>query len=700
MKVYDSQDIRNLAVIGHGGSGKTTLVNAMAWLAGSCGRMGSVEDGNALTDFTPDEVEHQISINLALAWAEFMDAKINLIDTPGYLDFAGEVKAGLRVADAACVAVNAVAGVEVGTERVWEYAAGENLPRIVFVGMMDKEHADFESVYRQVRNLLSERAIPVEIPIGQGAGFHGLCNLFSGKAHLYQPGAKGEREIGDIPEEVRADYDRYRQELIETVAETDDTLIERYLEGEELSREEVLTAMKAGMMRGELFPVFCGSAFQLQGVRSLLQKVVELVPNPTQRPEIRATRQGSDEKVFIAPNGDSPASALVFKTTTEPHVGELSYFRVFSGRVASGEDLRNSSRQHDERLAHIGIMQGRDRSEVPYLQSGDIGVVPKLKATHTGDTLSARDRPVVLRGIEFPAPVIAVAIEPDKEGEEEKIGNAMAKLHEEDPTFVHAYNAELGQTIIRGMGELHLQVVLERMERKFHVKAHMKQPKIAYRETIRRRAESQGRYKKQTGGRGQFGDCWIRVIPQSRGEGYAFVDEISGGAIPNKFIPAVDKGIQEALEKGVLAGYPVVDLRVELFDGSYHTVDSSEMAFKIAGSMAFQEAAERAEPVLLEPVMEVTVVTPDEYLGDVIGDLNQRRGRILGMEPAGNGKQKIQAHVPQAELYRYSTNLRSLTQGRGDHARTFRGYEEVPHHIAERIVAEAEEERAGAGIRH
>jgi elongation factor G len=404
--------------------------------------------------------------------------------------------------------------------------------------------------------------------------------------------------------------------------------------------------------------------------------------------------------VFITPNQSSPTSALVFKTTTEPHVGELSYFRVFSGRVESGSDLRNTSRQHDERLAHIGIMQGRDRTEVPYLQSGDIGVVPKLKATHTGDTLCAREHPAVLRGIDFPTPVIAVAIEPDKEGEEEKIGNALAKLHEEDPTFIHAYNPELGQTIIRGMGELHLQVVLERMERKFNVKAHMKQPKIAYRETVRRRSEAQGRYKKQTGGRGQFGDCWIRLIPQGRGEGYAFVNRITGGAIPQKFIPAVDKGIQEALEKGVLAGYPVVDLRVELYDGSYHTVDSSEMAFKIAGSMAFQHATERADPVLLEPIMEVTVVTPDEYLGDVIGDLNQRRGRILGMEPAGNGKQKIQAHVPQAELYRYSTNLRSLTQGRGDHARVFRGYEEVPPHIAEKVVADAEEERAGAGIRH
>jgi len=351
-------------------------------------------------------------------------------------------------------------------------------------------------------------------------------------------------------------------------------------------------------------------------------------------------------------------------------------------------------------LAHIGIMQGKDRTEVPYLQSGDIGVVPKLKSTHTGDTLCAREHPVVLRGIDFPTPVIAVAIEPDKEGEEEKIGNALSKLHEEDPTFIHAYNPELGQTIIRGMGELHLQVVLERMDRKFNVKAHMKQPKIAYRETIRRRSEAQGRYKKQTGGRGQFGDCWIRLIPQSRGEGYAFVNRITGGAIPQKFIPAVDKGIQEALEKGVLAGYPVVDLRVELYDGSYHTVDSSEMAFKIAGSMAFQNATERADPVLLEPIMDVTVVTPDEYLGDVIGDLNQRRGRILGMEPVGTSRQKIQAHVPQAELYRYSTNLRSLTQGRGDHARAFRGYEEVPSHIAEKIVAEAAEERAGAGIRH
>jgi elongation factor G len=700
MKVYESQNIRNLAVIGHGGSGKTTLVNAMAWLAGSCARMGSVEDGNSLTDFTPDEIEHQISINLALAYAEHMDTRINLIDTPGYLDFVGEVKAGLRVADAACLVVNAVAGVEVGTERVWEYAAAENLPRLVFVSMMDKEHADFHSVYRQIRETLSDRAIPVEIPIGQGTDFHGLCNLFSEKAHIYKPGTKGEREEGEIPDEVRGDYDKYRQELIETVAETDDTLIERYLEGEQLSREEVLAAMKAGMMRRELFPVFCGSAFELHGVRSLLQKVVELVPNPTERPEIRATRPGSDDKVFIAPNADSQTSALVFKTTTEPHVGELSYFRVFSGKVASGADLANATRNHDERLAHIGIMQGKDRTEVPYLMSGDIGVVPKLKGTHTGDSLCARERPVVLRGVDFPSPVIAVAIEPDKEGEEEKIGNALSKLHEEDPTFVHAYNPELGQTIIRGMGELHLQVVLERMERKFHVKAHMKQPKIAYRETIRRRAEAQGRYKKQTGGRGQFGDCWIRLIPQSRGEGYAFVNQISGGAIPQKFIPAVDKGIQEALDKGVVAGYPVVDCRVELYDGSYHTVDSSEMAFKIAGSMAFQAASERADPVLLEPIMDVTVITPDEYLGDVIGDLNQRRGRILGMEPAGSGKQKIQAQVPQAELYRYSTNLRSLTQGRGDHARAFRGYEEVPGHIAEKVISEAVEERAGAGIRH
>ena len=700
MKVYESTAIRNLALVGHGGSGKTTLANAMAHLAGSAPRMGSVEQGTALTDFTPDETDHQISIHVALAYAEYMDAKVNVVDTPGYLDFSGEVKAGLRIADMACLVVNAVAGVEVGTERVWGYADEEKLPRFVFVNGMDKEHADFDAVYRQVRDMLSARAIPVEIPIGQGEDFHGLVNLFSEKAHLYKPGTKGEREIGEIPDEVADRYEEFRRELIETVAETDDTLIERYLEGEELSREEVLEAMKAGMKRGELVPVFCGSAARLQGVRSLLQKVVELGPNPTERSGIRGTKPHSDEKVFFDPEPGSPLSALVFKTTTEPHVGELSYFRVFSGSIDNGQDVHNSSRGSDERLAHIGVMQGHDRTEVPKIACGDIGVVPKLKGTHTGDTLCDKSDPIVLRGIDFPRPVIAVAIEPEREGEEEKVGNAMSKLHEEDPTFVHAYNPELGQTIIRGMGELHLQVVLERMERKFNVKATMLQPKIAYRETIKSSGEAQGRYKKQTGGRGQFGDCWIRLIPLERGQGYEFVDQITGGVIPNKFIPAVDKGIQESMSKGVIAGYPVVDLRVELFDGSYHSVDSSEMAFKVAGSMAFQAAADRCNPVLLEPVMEVTVITPDEYLGDVIGDLNQRRGRVLGMEPVGTGKQKVNARVPQAELYRYSTTLRSLTQGRGDHTRAFHGYEEVPGHIAEKIVEEAETEREGAAIRH
>jgi elongation factor G len=698
--VYDSADIRNLAVIGHGASGKTTLVNAMAWLAGSCTRMGSVGDGTSLTDFTPDETEHQISVSLAMAYAEFMDTKVNLIDTPGYLDFAGEVVSGLRVADSACLVVNAVAGVEVGTERVWEYAEAEKLPRLIFINMMDKEHADFEKVYRQIRDGLSPRAIPVEIPIGQGADFHGICNLFNENAHLYEDGATGKRKIGEIPDEVRADYDRYRRELVETVAETDDTLIERYLEGEEFDRDEVTTAMKAGMARGELFPVFCGAAEQLKGVRSLLKEVVELCPSPTERPEIRATRPGDSEKVFVARENSAPLSALVFKTTTEPHVGELSYFRVFSGQVKSGQDVYNSTQQNDERLAHVGVMQGRDRTEVNSINSGDIGVVPKLKDSHTGDSFCSRNDQILLRGIDFPKPVISVAIEPMHEGEEEKIGSALSKLHEEDPTFVHAYNPELGQTIIRGMGELHLQVVLERMKRKFHVEARMLQPKIAYRETIKRTGEAQGRYKKQTGGRGQFGDCKVRLIPKGRGEGYEFVDQITGGVIPNKFIPAVNKGIKETMSKGVLAGYPVVDLQVELIDGSHHSVDSSEMAFKVAGSMAFQNAVGKCDAVLLEPIMEVTVLTPDEYLGDVIGDLNQRRGRVLGMEPSGNGKQKISAYVPQAELYRYSTSLRSITQGRGDHARTFHGYEEVPHDIAQKVIAEAEKEREGAGIRH
>ncbi|HEY7461700.1 MAG TPA: elongation factor G [Gemmatimonadota bacterium] len=690
MKRYESANIRNVAVIGHGGCGKTTLVSAMAFIAGSSARMGSVAEGTALTDFTPDETAHGISINTALAFAEWMDTKINLLDTPGYLDFAGDVKAALHVADAALVVVQATSGVEVGTERVWEYAQAHGLPTLFFVSMMDKEHADFRRAFDQIKSVLTSRVIPVEVPIGAGTDFRGIVNLFSGKAHLYKPGTRtGERDEEEIPAEMAAEAESYRQGLMETIAETDDSLIERYLSGESFSREEVLAAMKRGMARGDIYPLFCGSAEKTFGLRQLLQKLVELVPTPLEGKPLAGTRPGSDEKVFVERRADAPTVARVFKTTTEPHVGELSYFRIYAGSVEGGKDYHNSGRHSDERLAHISVMQGKERTELPRLEAGDIGVVAKLKNTHTGDTLCTRQSTVVLPGIDFPQPVIAVAIVPKKQGEEDKIANGLSKMHEEDPTFVHEYNPELGQTIIRGLGELHLQIVIERLKRQFGVEAEMAQPRVAYRETIRKRADAQGKYKKQTGGRGQYGDAWVRVEPLARGQGYEFVDKIVGGAIPNKFIPAVDKGIQEALQRGVIAGYPVVDLRVELYDGSYHTVDSSEMAFKIAGSMAFQEAVKKAQPYLLEPIMEVTVTVPEEYMGEVIGDLNSRRGRILGMERNGH-KQVIKASVPRAELYRYSTALRALTQGRGDHARKFTGYEEVPRDVAAKVIEENE----------
>lgn len=690
MKPYESAQIRNVAVIGHGGCGKTTLVSAMAFIAGSSGRMGSVPDGTALTDFTPDEISHGISINTALAYAEWMNTKVNLLDTPGYLDFAGDVKAALHVADAALVVVQANSGVEVGTERVWEYARELGLPAIFFVSMMDKEHADFRRVFDQIKPILTPRAIPVEVPIGAGADFRGIVNLFSGRAHVYTPGTRtGERTEQEVPPDMGGEVERYLQGLTETIAETDDTLIERYLAGESFSREEVLEGMRRGMARGDIYPLFCGSAEKTYGLRQLLTELVELVPTPLEGAPRMGRRPGADQDVAVERSPGAPLVAQVFKTTTEPHVGELSYFRVFAGVLESGRDYYNATRDRDERLAHVSVMQGRERHEVPRLQAGDMGVVAKLKDTHTGDTLCTRQSQVVLPPIHFPQPMIAAAIVPKKQGEEDKIANGLSKLYEEDPTVTHEYNPELQQTIIRGLGELHLQIVLERLKRQFGVEAEIAEPRVAYRESVKKRAEAQGKYKKQTGGRGQYGDAWIRVEPRPRGAGYEFVDAIVGGVIPGKFVPAVDKGIQEAAARGVIAGFPVVDVKVELFDGSYHTVDSSEMAFKIAGSLAFQEAVKRASPYLLEPVMEVTVTVPEEYMGDVIGDLNSRRGRILGMERNGH-KQVIRALVPRAELYRYSTALRAITQGRGDHSRKFVGYEEVPKEIAAKIIEEQE----------
>ena len=690
-RVYTTDRIRNVVVLGHGGAGKTTLVDACCHASGATRRHGSTDEGTALTMYAPEEIAHGISMSCAVAYAEWQDAKINFVDTPGYLDFVGETKAGVRIADGAVVVLSGPAGVEVGTQRAWELVQERHLPAIFFVSMMDRQNADFERVFTDVREHLTPKVIPVEVPIGSGEGFRGIINLFTERAHIFRPGSTaGEYEETDIPEEYREIEQRYYQELIETIAATDDTLLEHYLEGDAITRDEAVHALKQAMARGELVPLFCGAPYAEWGVRTLMSEIVELMPSPQERPAEVAEGRGGE--VELRNLNSDPFAALVFKTTSEPHVGELSFFRVFGGSVSNGQEVLNPERGQTEKLAHLSIPQGKERQEVEQLRAGDIGVVAKLRNTHTNDTLCAPAHPLRLAGVELPEPDIAVALEVETRGEEDKLSHALHMLHEEDPCFSAEYDPLLGQTIARGCGELHLEVQVERMRRKHNVGVVMREPRIPYRETVRGSGEAHGRHKKQTGGRGQFGDCHLRVRALGRGEGYRFVDAIVGGVIPGKYIPAVDKGVQEAAEKGIVAGFPMVDIEVECYDGSYHSVDSSEVAFKIAGSLAFQEAARKAGPVVLEPVLEVEVLTPDDYLGDVIGDLNQRRGRILGIDAVGRS-QRVRALVPQAELYKYSTGLRSLTQGRAVHTRKFHSYEEVPSHEVDRIVASAKQER-------
>jgi elongation factor G len=689
---FTTDRIRNVVVVGHGGAGKTTLVDACCHAAGSSRRHGSSADGTALTMFTPEEIAHGVTMNVSVAHAVWMDTKVNFLDTPGYLDFLGETKAGIRVADGAICLVSGTNGVEVGTERVWELLEERHLPTVIFVTMMDRQNVDFEQVFRDVKEHLTPKVIPVEVPIGSGEDFRGIINLFTERAHLFRRDADaGQFEEADIPEEYRDIEHRYYQELIETIAATDDTLLEHYLEGDTITREEAVHALKQAMLRGDLVPLFVGAPNHEWGVRTLLTEIVELMPSPQERPAETATGRTGNPVELRGLNSD-PFCALVFKTTSEPHVGELSFFRVFGGSVRSGEEVYNATREKPEKLAHLSIAQGKERQEVEELRAGDIGVVAKLRDTHTNDTLSAPGHPLVLEGVAFPDPDIAIAVEAATRGEEDKLSVGLHKLHEEDPCFVAEYTPELRQTIARGLGELHLEVQMERLKRKYGVEVVLRAPRIPYRETIRAISEAQGKYKKQTGGRGQYGDAHVRLKPLTRGGGYRFTDAIVGGVIPGKYVPAVDRGIQEAAVRGVLAGFPVVDFEAECYFGSYHSVDSSEAAFKVAGSMAFQQAAEKAQPVILEPVMRVEVYTPDEFLGDVIGDLNQRRGQILGIEAAGR-LQKVSALVPQAELYKYSTALRSLTQGRATHTRAFHAYEEVPPHETQKLIEAAKKER-------
>jgi len=680
MRVYDTKSIRNVAYVGHGASGKTTLVDALAFVAGSSRRHGSIVEGTTLTDYSPDEVERQHSIGLGLGYAEWMDTKINMIDTPGFLDFLGEAITGLYASDAAVVVLSGTGGVEVGTEKVWEICDTLHLPRLLFVSLMDKEHADFERVFADVKEHLSPKVLPVEIPVGDGPDFHGIINLFSGKAHMYTPGTKtGEYEEVDIPEAYQERFAKYNELLTETVAATDDRLIERYLEGEPIAREEVIATMKRAILEGEIVPLFVGSATLTYGMRALLTKMVELFPSPAE----------------VTPPADAKLLGRVFKTMSEPHVGDVSFFRMYRGSIKNGDTVYNAEHNVIEKLNHLSVQQGKERYEVAELAEGDIGSVAKLKDTHTNDTFCSQDHPVELPDIPFPEPVATSAVSVSKRGEEDKLASGLHKLHEEDPTFHFEYSSELGQTLIHGMGERHFEILLKRLERKFGVSAELVRPRVPYRETIKARGEGQGKHKKQSGGRGQFGDCWIRLVPLPHGSGYEFKNSIVGGVIPSKFVPAVDRGIQESAVRGVVAGYPMVDFSAECYDGSYHSVDSNEMSFKMAGILAYRNVAPQCKPILLEPLADVDVWVPDDVMGDVMGDLSGRRGQILGTEPDGR-LVKISAIVPEAELYKYSTTLHSLTHGRGTFRKKFHGYVEAPPEVAAKVAEESKAETAKA----
>ncbi|MDH4222189.1 MAG: elongation factor G [candidate division Zixibacteria bacterium] len=686
MKEFKTEQIRNIGVVAHGGAGKTSLVEAMAFTAGLTNRIGSVDEGNTISDFNDDEISRKISISTSLLQFEWKNNKFNLVDMPGYADFVGEILSGLRVTETALILVSAISGVEVGTEQVWSIAEKYGISRAFYINKLDKEHAEFEKIITDLQKRHSHNAVPVQMPIGVGLNFKGIIDLIKMKVYLFEG---KEAKEGKIPQELEEKAKNAREKLVEIVAEADDSLLEKFFDKGALTEEEFNTGLRQGIAAHKIFPIFCGSATNNWGVKYLLDHIGDFFPAPSDFKEIKGKKPDSDKENILKISSDGPLASMVFKTVSEPHVGELSFLKVFSGKLKTGDDVFNSSTNSTERIGQIYSMNGRDRRETGFIIAGDVGALVKLKNTHTGDTLCDKKDTIVLQKVEFPTPVINLAIRPKSKGDEEKIANGFSKLHEEDPTFIMEVDADIKQTIIYGQGELHLEIIVDRLKRKFGVEAEIEKPRIPFRETIKARVEAQGKYKRQSGGRGQYGDCWLRLEPLGRGEGFQFVNEIVGGAIPSKYVPAVEKGVVEAMNEGVVAGYKTVDLKVTIYDGTYHEVDSSDMAFKIAGSMGFKKAAIEAKPVLLEPIYIVEVTVPEEFMGDVMGDLSSRRGRILGMESDGRF-QKIKAQVPLAELYRYSTTLRSLTQGRGLHSRSFSHYEEVPREITDKIIKEVQ----------
>ena len=692
MAKYEPKSLRNLAVIGHGGTGKTSLCESLLYVSGKNERLGRVDDGSSTMDYEPEEQKKRVSITSAANFIEWDKHKINIVDTPGDSNFNFDIQCSLSIVDNAVVVVDSVGGVEFQTQKVWELADQYALPRVIFINRMDRERADFNKVLESIKTKLKVKSTPVCLPIGAEDKFQGIVDLISMKAFLFADN-KGIGKAVDIPADLIDEANDLRGKMVEDIAETDDELMNKYLEAGELTAEEIKIGLKKGIVSGGVIPVLCGSAIKGIGTSMLMDLAAGSFASPVDRGPVKGKKPGTDSVEERKPTEDEAFSAVVFKTIADPYAGRLTLFRVYSGKLNPDSSIFNSNKKITEKFGNIFFLEGKAQKPAEVLIPGDIAGVAKLKETVTGDTLCHEKSPILFEGVSVPPPIMSFAVEPKSRGDEDKIASSIHRLTEEDPTIVFSRNVQTKEMILSGMGQVHIEVNIEKMKRKFGVEVNLTTPKVPYRETIKGKTNVQGRYKKQSGGRGQFGDCWIDIEPMPRGAGFEFADKIVGGVIPGQYRPAVEKGIVEAAAKGVVAGYPVVDFKISLTDGSYHTVDSSEMAFKIAGSMAFQKGVMECQPILLEPIVNIDIEIPEEYMGDVIGDLNSRRGRVLGMDSNG-ANQIIKGQVPLAEILKYAPDLRSMTSGRGNFTYTDSHFEEVPSYIADKIIAESKKEEA------
>jgi elongation factor G len=695
MKVYDAVSIRNVALVGHSGSGKTQLASAILSVAGMVNRFGKVDEGTTVTDFDEEEIARKHTLSASLAYAEWNKQKINLIDTPGMGNFLADARAALSVADAALVVVDAVAGVMVQTEKVWEAAEEMALPRLVVLNRLDRERASLDRSLASLREACNRTVIPIQLPIGEEKSFRGIVDLVTKKAFVYQTDESGTFSEAAVPTDMTAAVDTAREALIEMVAENDEKLMEKFFEAGTLTDAELVAGLRAATLAGKLFPLVCTSATLNIGVPQLLDAVAAYLPSPADRAFRALDRSGAE--TTRAADEKAPLAAFVWKTVADPFAGRITMFRVVSGTMKADSTIHNKSKDAPERLGHLMVMQGKTPANVPEIKAGDLGAVAKLKDTLTNDVLGDKSDPISFPPVKFPEPVLSYAIEPKSRGDEDKISTSMHRLEEEDPSIKYSRDPQTKEQLLSGQGQLHIEVTVAKLKRRFGVGVDLKPPRIPYRETIKASTEAHGRHKKQTGGHGQFGDCKIRVEPLARGSDFEFVDDIFGGSIPRQFVPAVEKGIQDARTRGYLAGYPMVDFRVTVFDGSYHDVDSNELSFKLAGSLAFKDAMTRARPTILEPIMNVEVYTPSDFAGDLMGDLNGRRGRIAGMDTRG-AMTIIKAQVPMSEMLTYEQHLTSATGGRGSYHMEYSHYDEVPSHLQTKIIAAAKAERAGVEV--